>query len=131
MDLDILLELTIGQLRELIAYEDADKNLEEFWDNCVDEDDLERIGYDPYSDDEEEDEDEYFLDDDYEEEDYEDEEEDFEDELDDCECGALENPEEEELAQSIAADINAGRYTYDVVYGVYPEHIVKRIEELA
>ena len=130
MDLDILLELTIGQLRELIAYADADANLEEFWDNCVDEDDLERIGYDPYCDyeeeEDEEEEDEFFLDDDYEDED-----EDFEDELDDCECGALANPEEEELAQSIAADINAGRYTYDVVYAVYPEHIVKRVEELA
>lgn len=129
MDLDILLELTIGQLRELIAYADADANLEEFWDNCVDEDDLERIGYDAYGDEDyedEEEEDQFFLDDDYE-----DEEEDFEDELDDCECGALANPEEEELAQSIAADINAGRYTYDVVYAVYPEHIVKRVEELA
>lgn len=125
MDYDIR-DLTIGQLRELIAYADADMEVEYFWDNCVDEEDLERVGYDPYEDEEEycdEDEDEF--------------EDEWEEELDDdelpCSYGdtALDNPEEEELAQSIAADINAGRYTYDIIYGVYPEHIVKRVEELA
>lgn len=134
MDYDILGSLTIGQLRELIAYVDADMEVEYFWDNCVDEEDLERIGYDPYEDEEEycdEDDDSY---EDDEEDEFEDE---WEEELDDdelsCSYGdtALDNPEEEELAQSIAADINAGRYTYDIIYGVYPEHIVKRVEELA
>lgn len=129
MDYDIR-DLTIGQLRELIAYADADMEVEYFWDNCVDEEDLERVGYDPY-----EDEEEYCDEDECEdEEEFEDE---WEEELDDdklpCSYGdtALDNPEEEELAQSITADINAGRYTYDIIYGVYPEHIVKRVEELA
>lgn len=123
MEVEIL-DLTVGQLRELFSYDDADLRVRDVWE-CVSEEDLERVGFDPYEDEEDEDEDE----DDYDEED--DEDEDIEDKLDNCECEALANPEEEELAQSIAADINAGRYTYDVVYGMYPEHIVKRIEELA
>lgn len=133
MDYDILGSLTIGQLRELFAYVHADECVRDVME-WVDEEDLERIGYDPYTDEEEycdEDDDSY---EDDEEDEFEDE---WEEELDDdelpCSYGdtALDNPEEEELAQSIAADINAGRYTYDIIYGVYPEHIVKRVEELA
>lgn len=123
MELEIL-DLTVGQLRELFAHADADLNVRDVWE-YVDEEDLERVGFDPYEDEEDEDEDE----DDY------DEEEDEEEDDDEVACSygsaGLDNPEEEALAQSIAADINAGRYTYNVVYGMYPEHIVKRIEELA
>lgn len=121
MELEIL-DLTVGQLRELFAHADADLNVRDVWE-YVDEEDLERVGFDPYEDEEDEDEDDY------------DEEEDEEEDDDEVACSydsaGLDNPEEEALAQSIAADINAGRYTYNVVYGMYPEHIVKRIEELA
>lgn len=125
MELEIL-DLTVGQLRELFAHTDADLCVREAME-WVDEEDLERIGFDPYEDDEDEDEDE---------EDYDEEEEEYDDEDEDeiaCSYGdaGLDNPEEEALAQSIAADINAGRYTYNVVYGMYPEHIIERIEELA
>ena len=119
MELEIL-DLTVGQLRELFAHTDADLYVRDVWE-YVDEEDLERIGFDPYEDEDEEDYDD--------EEEYDDEDE---DEIA-CSYGdaGLDNPEEEALAQSIAADINAGRYTYNVVYGMYPEHIIKRIEELA
>lgn len=125
MELEIL-DLTVGQLRELFAHADADLYVREVWE-YVDEEDLERVGFDPYEDDEDEDEDEEDYD--YDEEEYDDEDE---DEIA-CSYGdaGLDNPEEEALAQSIAADINAGRYTYNVVYGMYPEHIIERIEELA
>lgn len=123
MELEIL-DLTVGQLRELFAHADADLNVRDVWE-YVDEEDLERVGFDPYEDEEDEDEDE----DDYDEE--EDEEEDDDEVACSYDSAGLDNPEEEALAQSIAADINAGRYTYNVVYGMYPEHIVKRIEELA
>lgn len=124
MDYDILGSLTIGQVRELFAYVHADECVRDVME-WVDDEALERVGFDPYANEEDEDEDE----DDYDEE--EDEEEDDDEVACSYDSAGLDNPEEEALAQSIAADINAGRYTYNVVYGMYPEHIVKRIEELA
>ena len=126
MELEIL-DLTVGQLRELFAHADADLNVRDVWE-YVDEEDLERVGFDPYEDEEDEDEDEEDYDD---EEEYDDEDEEDDEVACSYDSAGLDDPEEEALAQSIAADINAGRYTYNVVYGMYPEHIVKRIEELA
>ena len=99
-------------------------------------------------DDEDEDEDEDFdgdssyYDDNYDEDDelWDDEDECYdeeeEDDLDTCEdevCigGALPIPEEEELAQSIAADICNGRYALEAVINLYNDSIINRIIELA
>ena len=57
MELEIL-DLTVGQLRELFAHADADLYVRDVME-WVDEEDLERIGFDPYEDEEDEDEEDY------------------------------------------------------------------------
>lgn len=113
---DKLLNITIGELRQEVALEDADtlvKDWLESWEN-------QEAFYDI---DNEEENDEYWDED---EECYE-EEEDYSSEPGDEE---LPSQEEEDLAVSIAADINDGKYSISTIVGLYPQDIVDRIKYL-
>lgn len=147
----MIFSLTVGQLRELLAYEDAGDLIDDVW-SCVDEDDLERVGfYDDEEDDDEdydgdssyyddncdEDEDDYLYDEDDElydeDEDYCDEEEEDDLDLDEdevCLGDVLPNFVEEEMAQSIAADIREGKYSFNAIKGFYADYILERIYQL-
>ena len=123
--------LSVGQLRELLAYACAEESVDSWWEDIT-EDDLDRVGF--YDNDEEieYDDDEFTGYD--EDEDYCDEEE--EDDLNPCEdevCvgGALPIPEEEEMAQEIAYDIVNGKYALEAVIDLYNDSIIDRIIELA
>ena len=136
MELERIYDLTVGQLRELLAYADAEETVDSWWEDITDED-LYSIGY--YDDDDEDyDEDSDYDDDDY-DEDYEDDEDyDDEDEEDDldleddkvCEGDVLPDPVREQTAQHIAADIRAGFYSYNLVKSLYAEDILERIYQL-
>jgi hypothetical protein len=131
--------LSVGQLRELLAYACAEESVDSWWEDITEED-LESVGfYDELDEDDDydyEDEDTAYDEDDElwddEDECYDEEEEDDlyleEDEV--CIGGALPIPEEEELAQSIAADIRNGRYALHTLNGVYSVEILNRISEL-
>lgn len=141
MELENIYMLSVGQLRELLAYACAEESVDSWWEDIT-EDDLERVGYYDELDDEDDD---YDYDDDdtaYDEDDelwdeedcYCDEEEEDDLDLDEndevCIGGALPIPEEEELAQNIAADIRNGRYALHTLNGVYSVEILNRISEL-
>ena len=123
--------LSVGQLRELLAYACAEESVDSWWEDITEED-LESVGF--YDDDDDtayDEEDELYEDED---EDYCDEEE--EDDLDlgedeVCVGGALPIPEEEEMAQEIAYDIVNGKYSLEAVIDLYNENIIDRIIELA
>ena len=119
--LEKLLSLSIGKVRELLAYADGDESLDDWLDDVVpallDED----------WDDEEED--EYQEEEDTDDEDWDDEEDDGEGYMLDGEA-ELANPEEEQLAQSIAGDIAWGKYSLEAIEGLYSEEIVDRIKYL-
>ena len=142
MEPEMIFSLTVGQLRELLAYEDAGDLIDDVW-SCVEEEDLERVGF---YDDEDEDEDEDFdgdssyYDDNYDEDDelYDDEDYCDEEEEDDlyleddevCLGDVLPNSVEEEMAQSIAADIREGKYSFNAIKGFYADYILERIYQL-
>ena len=123
-----LLALTIGELREKLAYTDAEDTVEDWldWtelDNDAWEDEEEDCdcceedceGYDEDSYWDEEDEDAY-IDDEEEEEDDED----------------ISLPYDEEvLAQDIAGDIVAGKYALEAIQGLYAPVFVDRVRQLA
>ena len=136
MELENIYMLSVGQLRELLAYACAEEGVDSWWEDITDND-LERVGfYDEVVDEDDDydtaynEEDELY---DYEDECYDEEEEDDLD-LDEsdevCIGGALPIPEEEELAQSIAADIRNKRYAFHTLNGVYSVEILNRISEL-
>lgn len=140
MELENIYMLSVGQLRELLAYACAEESVDSWWEDITEED-LERVGF--Y--DEEDEDDDYDYDDDdtaYDEDDelwdeedcYCDEEEEDDLDLDEndevCIGGALPISEEEELAQNIAADIRNGRYALHTLNGVYSVEILNRISEL-
>ncbi len=141
MELEMIFSLTVGQLRELLAYEDATDSVGDVWD-CVTDEDLERIGYeedDNWDEDDDYtayDEDDELCDDEDEDEDedecWDDEEEDDpdldEDEV--CEGYVLPDPAREQTAQDIAADIRAGLYNYNIVKSLYDEEILERVYQL-
>lgn len=119
-----LLALTIGELREKLAYADAEDTVEDWldwteldndaWededecDHC--EEDCEECSWDDEDDFEEED-------------DYEEEEEDDED---------ISLPYDEEvLAQDIAGDIVAGKYALEAIQGLYAPIFVDRVRQIA
>lgn len=123
--LEKLLSLSIGKVRELLAYADGDERLEDWLDDVVpallDED----------WDDEEEDEwdEDYQEEEDADDEDYE-AEDDWEGYLEDGEA-ELANPEEEQLAQDIAGDIYWHKYSLeDIPKGMYSPEIMDRIRYL-
>lgn len=118
--LEKLQSLSIGKVRELLAYADGDESLDDWLDDVVpallDED----------WDDEEEDE----WDEDTDDEDWDDEEDDGEGYLEDGEA-ELANPEEEQLAQDIAGDIYWHKYSLeDIPKGMYSPEIMDRIRYL-
>lgn len=137
MELENIYMLSVGQLRELLAYACAEESVDSWWEDIT-ENDLERVGfYDELDDDDYDDEDTAYDEDDelWDDEDncYDEEEEEDPDYLDSdevCIGGALPIPEEEELAQSIAADIRNGRYALHTLNGVYSVEILNRISEL-
>lgn len=113
-----LLALTIGELREKLAYADAEDTVEDWLDWT-------ELDNDAY-----EDEDEC----DYCEEDCEecswDEEDDYEEEEEDDEDISL--PYDEEiLAQDIAGDIVAGKYALEAIQGLYAPIFVDRVRQIA
>ena len=134
--------LSVGQLRELLAYACAEESVDSWWEDIT-EDDLERVGfYDELDEDDDYDGDSSYYDDNYDEddelyddEDYEDEEEeedpDYLDSDEVCIGGALADPAMEEIAQEISYDIVNGRYSLEAVTGIYNEDIINRIMELA
>lgn len=119
IDLDELLDKSIGDIREMLAHEDSDSSFRTFliengW--IVDEDN------------------EYDDNDDYEDDDnYEDDEEDDnnwdDDEEEDDEDIELPS-DQEELAEEIAIDINNGAYTIDSIIGFYSEEFIERVKQL-
>lgn len=119
IDLDELLDKSIGDIREMLAHEDSDSSFRTFliengW--IVDEDN-EYDDNDDYEDDnnyEDDEEDDNNWDDD--------EEEDDED---------IELPsDQEELAEEIANDIDNGAYTIDSIVDFYSEEFVERVKQL-
>ena len=141
MELENIYMLSVGQLRELLAYACAEESVDSWWEDITEED-LDSVGfYDELDEDDDynydyEDEDTAYDEDDElwdDEDDCYDEEE--EDDLDTCEdevCigGVLADPAMEELAQDIAADIRNGRYALHTLNGVYSVEILNRISEL-
>jgi hypothetical protein len=119
-----LLALTIGELREKLAYADAEDTVEDWldWteldnDAYEDEDECDYCEED-YEDDSWDDEDDF-----EEEDDYEEEEEDDED---------ISLPYDEEiLAQDIAGDIVAGKYALEAIQGLYAPIFVDRVRQIA
>lgn len=123
--LNQLLALTIGELREKLAYQDAEDTVEDWldyvaeFDNDVWEDEEEGCDYceEECEEDSWDDEDEYEEEDDYEEEEEDDEE--------------ISLPYDEEvLAQDIAGDIAAGKYTIEAVQGLYAPVFIDRVRQL-
>lgn len=130
--------LSVGQLRELLAYACAEESVDSWWEDITEED-LESVGFYDEEDDCDYDGDSSYYDDNYDEDDElwddEDECDEEEDDLDleedeVCIGGALPIPAEEELAQSIAEDIRNGRYALHTLNGVYSVEILNRISEL-
>lgn len=113
-----LLALTIGELREKLAYADAEDTVEDWLDWT-------ELDNDAWEDDEE--------DCDYCEEDCEgdswDEEDDYEEEEEDDEKINL--PYDEEiLAQDIAGDIVAGKYAIEAIQELYAPIFIERVRQL-
>ena len=113
-DLDELLDKSIGDIRAMLAYEDSDSSFKTFliengW--ITDSDNI-------YDDDDDQNEDEEEEDDDWDDE----EEEEDED---------IELPsDQEDLAQTIASDIDDGRYTIAALSGLYSDDFIARVRQL-
>lgn len=123
--LNQLLALTIGELREKLAYQDAEDTVEDWldyvaeFDNDAWEDEEEDCDYCE----EDSEEDSWDDEDDYEEED------DYEDEEEDDEKISL--PYDEEiLAQDIAGDIVAGKYGIEAIQELYAPVFIDRVRQL-
>lgn len=109
-DLDELLDKDIGEIREMIAREDADLTFKAF---------LIENGWITDSDNEYDNNDDYYDDDEIEEEDSD----------EDIEAGSesLPSDEEEELAISIAKDILDGKYPVSSISDLYSREFVDRV----
>lgn len=116
-----LLALTIGELRERLAYADAEDTVEDWLDWA----ELDNDAFEDWEEDCDDCEEECSWDDeddDYEEDDYEEEEDDEEISL---------PYDEEVLAQDIAGDIVAGKYALEAIQGLYAPVFVERVRQLA
>lgn len=114
IDLDELLDKSIGDIREMLAHEDSDSSFRTFliengWIEDIDN--------------------EYDDNDDYDDDDYEDDEEDSWDDDDEEEDVELPS-DQEELAEEIAEDISNKKYAIESLYGLYSEDFIKRIKKL-
>lgn len=116
--LNQLLALTIGELREKLAYADADDTVEDWLDWT-------ELDNDAWEDDEE---DCDYCEEDCEEDSW-DDEDDYEDEEEDDEKISL--PYDEEiLAQDIAGDIVAGKYAIEAIQELYAPVFIDRVRQL-
>ena len=121
IDLDELLDKSIGDIREMLAHEDSDSSFRTFliengWIEDIDNE------YDDNGDYEEDE-------DNYDDDDYEDDEEDSWDDDDEEEDVELPS-DQEELAKEIAEDISNKKYPIESLYGLYGEDFIKRIKKL-
>ena len=126
--LEKLQSLSIGKVRELLAYADGDERLDDWLDDVVP-----AFLNEDWDDEWDED---YQEEEDTDDEDWDDENEDYEVEddgegyLEDGEA-ELANPEEEQLAQDIAGDIYWHKYSLeDIPKGMYSPEIMDRIRYL-
>lgn len=121
IDLDELLDKSIGDIREMLAHEDSDSSFRAFLieNGWIEDTDNKYDDNDDYEDDDDNcDNDDYNDDDNWDDN----EEEDDED---------IELPsDQEELAEEIATDINNGAYTIDSIIGLYSEEFIERIKQL-
>ena len=119
-----LLALTIGELREKLAYADAEDTVEDWLDWT-------ELDNDAYEDEDECDYcEEDCEDDSWDDEDHFEEEDDYEEEEEDDEDISL--PYDEEiLAQDIAGDIVAGKYALEAIQGLYAPIFVDRVRQIA
>lgn len=127
-----LLEMELGELREITARLDADQTVEDFlmedFEYDAEEYEVEEDEIDLADDeDEDDDEDTCYCEDDW-EEDFDEEDECYEEE----ECEADVNipcltDEERGLADAIVDDIDNGHYTLDTIKAVYPSQIVEYV----
>lgn len=117
----------IGDFREVIAREDADRDLVDF---LIDHFDLESESYDEEEeancdmDDEEyedDDDDNYYSSNDEDDDEYYDEDDDDEDELPNL------SSEELSIAEAIVADIKKGSYPLSAIQGLYNSNIIDYI----
>lgn len=127
--LDELLELTVGQVRELLAYADADVSFDDWVNNCLDEDDFNKVDKNDHEDWDDKDYDEVEEDEDWEEDEEEDDYWEPDDEEETPSCSTL-TPSEEELARQIANDIRNKAYTINNISGLYSNDFVNRVREL-
>ena len=109
-DLDELLDKDIGEIREMIAREDADLTFKAF---------LIENGWITDGDNEYDDNDDYYDDDEVEEEDS--------DENIEAGSESLPSDEEEDLAISIAKDILDGKYPVSSISDLYSREFVDRV----
>ena len=121
IDLDELLDKSIGDIREMLAHEDSDSSFRTFLieNGWIEDIDTEYDDNDDYDEDE----------DDYDDDDYEDDEEDSWDDDDEEEDVELPS-DQEELAEEIAEDISNKKYAIESLYGLYSEDFIKRIKKL-
>ena len=113
---DKLLNITIGELRQEVAFEDADALVKDWLESWENQEAFDDIDY--------EDEDDEYWDED--KECYEEEEE-YSSEPGDEE---LPSQEEEDLAVSIATDIDDGKYSISTIVGLYSQDIIDRVKYL-
>ena len=119
IDLDELLDKSIGDIREMLAHEDSDSSFRTF---------LVENGWIVDEDNEYDDNDDYEDDDNYEDDEEDDNNWDDDEEEDDED---IELPsDQEELAEEIANDIDNGAYTIDSIIGFYSEEFVERVKQL-
>jgi hypothetical protein len=128
--LDELLELTVGQVRELLAYIDADIDFDDWVNNHLDEDDFDKVDKNDHEDWDDEDCGEVEENEDWEEED--EEEDDYWEPDDEEETPSYPTliPSEEELAHQIADDIRNKAYTINNISGLYSNDFINRVREL-
>lgn len=127
--LDELLELTVGQVRELLAYADANIDFDDWVNNYLDEDDFDKVDKNDHEDWDDEDCGEVEENEDWEEDEEEDDYWEPEDEEETPSYSTL-TPSEEELAHQIADDIRNKAYTINSISGLYSNDFVNRVREL-
>ena len=121
IDLDELLDKSIGDIREMLAHEDSDSSFRTFLieNGWIEDIDNEYDDNDDYEEDE----------DNYDDDDYEDDEEDSWDDDDEEEDVELPS-DQEELAKEIAEDISNKKYAIESLYGFYSEDFIQRVRQL-
>lgn len=128
--LDELLELTVGQVRELLAYADANIDFDDWVNNHLDEDDFDKVDKNDHEDWDDKDCGEVEENEDWEEDEEEDDYWEPEDEEEETPSYSTLTPSEEELAHQIADDIRNKAYTINSISGLYSNDFINRVREL-